>query len=87
MVGVRKSFYSHAQVSILDIRGHVDTALVEQGVEKSTYLADYDDYLEGHIPVSDEQQHFTSSLTLGTFLYVICTCYVRCVPSSQHTRQ
>ena len=38
-------------MSILDVRGHVDTVLVEPGVEKSSYLADYDAYLEGHIPV------------------------------------
>jgi hypothetical protein len=40
------------EVTVLDVRGHVDTALVEPGVEQSTYLADYDAYLEGHIPVS-----------------------------------
>lgn len=40
------------EVTVLDVRGHVDTAVVEPGVEKSTYLADYDAYLEGHIPVS-----------------------------------
>jgi hypothetical protein len=40
------------EVTVLDVRGHVDTALVEPGVEKSTYIADYDAYLEGHIPVS-----------------------------------
>lgn len=39
------------QVSILDVRGHVSTELVQPGVEKSTYSADYDAYLEGHIPV------------------------------------
>jgi hypothetical protein len=56
-IGIHISCLSHAQVSILDVRGHVDTVLVEEGAEKSTYLADYDAYLEGHIPVSDEQQH------------------------------
>lgn len=30
--------------------GHVDSYLVEEGVEKSEYKADYDEYLEGHIP-------------------------------------
>jgi 3-mercaptopyruvate sulfurtransferase SseA len=40
------------EVTLLDVRGHVDTVLVEPGVEKSTYMADYDAYLEGHIPVS-----------------------------------
>lgn len=40
-------------VTVLDVRGYVDTALVEPGVEKSTYVADYDAYLEGHIPVSE----------------------------------
>lgn len=40
------------EVTVLDVRGHVDTELVEPGVEKSTYIADYDAYLEGHIPVS-----------------------------------
>jgi hypothetical protein len=38
-------------VTVLDVRGHVDTEVVEPGVEKSTYMADYDAYLEGHIPV------------------------------------
>ncbi|KAF6264271.1 Rhodanese-like domain-containing protein [Scenedesmus sp. NREL 46B-D3] len=38
------------EVSILDVRGLVDTVLVEEGVEQSTYSADYDAYLEGHIP-------------------------------------
>lgn len=41
------------EVSVLDVRGHVDTVFTEPGVEKSTYLADYDAYLEGHIPVSE----------------------------------
>jgi 3-mercaptopyruvate sulfurtransferase SseA len=40
------------EVTVLDVRGHVDTEVVEPGVEKSTYMADYDAYLEGHIPVS-----------------------------------
>jgi len=40
------------EVAILDVRGHVDTQLVQPGVEESTYVADYDAYLEGHIPVS-----------------------------------
>lgn len=40
------------QVSILDVRGHVNTKLVQPGVEQSTYTADYDAYLEGHVPVS-----------------------------------
>lgn len=40
------------QVSVIDIRGHVDTVLGEPGVEQSTYVADYNAYLEGHIPVS-----------------------------------
>lgn len=40
------------EVSILDVRGRVDTAAVEPGVEVSQYLAEYDAYLEGHIPVS-----------------------------------
>lgn len=39
------------QVSILDVRGHVSTKPVQPGVEQSTYTADYDAYLEGHIPV------------------------------------
>lgn len=39
------------EVTILDVRGHVDTVMVEEGVEQSTYVADYDKYLEGHIPV------------------------------------
>src|SRR5690349_14006477 len=34
------------EVTILDVRGHVDTVLVDEGVEKSTYVADYDQYLE-----------------------------------------
>ncbi|KAI8474551.1 MAG: rhodanese domain-containing protein [Monoraphidium minutum] len=37
-------------VAILDVRGRVDTATLEPGVEKSTYISGYDDYLEGHIP-------------------------------------
>ena len=37
---------------MLDVRGHVDTVAVGPGEEKSTYLADRDAYLEGHIPVS-----------------------------------
>ncbi|MCO5572532.1 hypothetical protein L7F22_026287 [Adiantum nelumboides] len=37
-------------VCILDVRGFVVTRVVEHGVEKSDYLASYDDYLEGHIP-------------------------------------
>ena len=41
------------EVSILDVRGRVDTAAVEPGVEVSQYLAEYDAYLEGHIPVSE----------------------------------
>eukprot|EP00877_Chromochloris_zofingiensis_P002229 jgi/Chrzof1/12006/Cz06g17250.t1 len=42
---------AHIQdVSILDVRGHVETVLVSPGVEKSSYIADYDAYLEGHIP-------------------------------------
>lgn len=39
------------EVSILDVRGHVETQSPEQGVEVSTYCAGYDEYLEGHIPV------------------------------------
>ncbi|KAG6555719.1 hypothetical protein Mapa_002957 [Marchantia paleacea] len=39
-----------SDVCILDVRGHVDSYLVEEGVEKSDYKADYDEYLEGHIP-------------------------------------
>eukprot|EP00775_Hariotina_reticulata_P006530 gene6530-6758_t len=38
------------EVTVLDVRGHVDTVQVEPGVEKSTYVADYDSYLEAHIP-------------------------------------
>uniref|UniRef100_A0A383W482 Rhodanese domain-containing protein n=1 Tax=Tetradesmus obliquus TaxID=3088 RepID=A0A383W482_TETOB len=38
------------EVSILDVRGHVDSVLVGEGVEQSTYVADYAAYLEGHIP-------------------------------------
>jgi hypothetical protein len=40
------------EVTVLDVRGQVDTVTVEEGVEKSEYLAGYDAYLEGHIPVS-----------------------------------
>lgn len=40
------------EVIVLDVRGHVDTQLVAPGVEKSTYVAEYNEYLEGHIPVS-----------------------------------
>lgn len=40
------------EVTVLDVRGHVDTVEVENGVEKSTYVADYNSYLESHIPVS-----------------------------------
>lgn len=43
------------EVAILDVRGHVDTQLVQPGVEESTYVAEYDAYLEGHIPVSTWQ--------------------------------
>ncbi|KAI5081847.1 hypothetical protein GOP47_0001590 [Adiantum capillus-veneris] len=39
-----------ADVCILDVRGTVQTRVVEPGVEKSDYMAFYDDYLEGHIP-------------------------------------
>lgn len=42
---------------MLDVRGHVDTKTLEPGVEKSTYLAAYDEYLEGHIPVECSQGH------------------------------
>jgi hypothetical protein len=38
-------------VSVLDARGRVDTVTVSPGVEKSSYVACYDDYLEGHVPV------------------------------------
>lgn len=43
--------HSSQDVAILDVRGRVETATLEPGVEKSTYLSGYDDYLEGHIPV------------------------------------
>jgi hypothetical protein len=43
------------EVTVLDVRGQVDTVTVEEGVEKSEYLAGYDAYLEGHIPVSVAQ--------------------------------
>lgn len=45
---------AHRQdVSILDVRGRVDTVELEPGVEKSSYIAEYDEgYLAGHIPVS-----------------------------------
>lgn len=43
------------EVTVLDVRGHVDTVLLEPGVEKSTYIADYNEYLEGHIPVRSLQ--------------------------------
>lgn len=43
------------EVTILDVRGHVDTVLVSEGLEESTYIAEYDEYLEGHIPVSSHQ--------------------------------
>jgi hypothetical protein len=40
------------EVTILDVRGRVDTRQVSPGVEQSEYISDYDAYLEGHIPVS-----------------------------------
>lgn len=40
------------EVTVLDVRGHVDTVLVNPGEEQSMYRPDYDAYLEGHIPVS-----------------------------------
>jgi hypothetical protein len=40
------------EVTVLDVRGHVDTVLVSPGEEQSNYRPDYDAYLEGHIPVS-----------------------------------
>lgn len=43
------------EVTVLDVRGHVDTVLVGEGVEQSTYVADYDQYLEGHVPVRTSQ--------------------------------
>jgi hypothetical protein len=39
------------EVSLIDVRGRVDTVDTEPGVQKSTYIAEYDSYLEGHIPV------------------------------------
>jgi hypothetical protein len=39
------------EVTVLDVRGRVDTTLLAPGVEQSTYSAAYDAYLEGHIPV------------------------------------
>lgn len=39
-------------MKVLDIRGHVDTREVAPGVEKSTYVPEYDAYLKAHIPVS-----------------------------------
>lgn len=35
---------------MLDVRGHVATEEVGPGEQRSSYLADYDDYLQGHIP-------------------------------------
>jgi hypothetical protein len=61
MMAVCDLLFVTAQVSILDVRGHIDTALVEPGVEQSTYLADYDAYLEGHIPVSATASHMLVS--------------------------
>jgi hypothetical protein len=40
------------EVTILDVRGRVDSREVSPGVEQSDYIAEYDAYLEGHIPVS-----------------------------------
>lgn len=39
------------EVTILDVRGCVDTAELSPGVEQSTYKAEYGAYLAGHIPV------------------------------------
>ncbi|XP_024543215.1 uncharacterized protein LOC112350724 [Selaginella moellendorffii] len=44
---LEKNLYN---VSILDVRGIVDTKTLSKGVEKSDYIACYDDYLSGHIP-------------------------------------
>ncbi|XP_075265584.1 3-mercaptopyruvate sulfurtransferase-like [Convolutriloba macropyga] len=38
------------EVSVLDVRGKVEQTEVEEGVQQSTYLELYDDYLAGHIP-------------------------------------
>jgi hypothetical protein len=38
-------------VSIVDVRGSVETKEIEPGVEKSMYQALKDDYLHAHIPV------------------------------------
>ena len=39
-------------VAVVDVRGAVDTDLLEPGVESSTYRACRDDYLRGHIQVN-----------------------------------
>lgn len=56
------------QVSILDVRGHVSTELVQPGVEQSTYTADYDAYLEGHIPVRGSAVFVCVGLNVNTLL-------------------
>eukprot|EP00878_Enallax_costatus_P038546 GHUV01043858.1.p1 GENE.GHUV01043858.1~~GHUV01043858.1.p1 ORF type:complete len:116 (-),score=14.62 GHUV01043858.1:1188-1535(-) len=57
------------EVTILDVRGHVDTVLISEGVEKSTYFADYDQYLEGHVPVSSSSW---LSCTAAVTQYRLC---------------
>jgi hypothetical protein len=39
------------EVTVLDVRGCVDAVELKPGVERSTYVASYDAYLAGHIPV------------------------------------
>jgi hypothetical protein len=38
-------------VAVVDVRGRVDTQVVEPGVEQSKYEASKDEYLRGHIQV------------------------------------
>jgi hypothetical protein len=38
-------------VAVVDVRGSVDTQVVEPGVEQSKYAASKDEYLRGHIQV------------------------------------
>ena len=65
--------FPHLQdVSILDVRGRVQTKLHSENaqgcrLEMSEYFADYDTYLEGHIP-----GEITSSPAYYATLYVQC---------------
>lgn len=62
------------EVSLLDVRGRVDTAEVAPGEERSTYVADRNAYLDGHIPGAVFWDWRTDGIDMTTAVPVQLQC-------------